>query len=302
LPIPDYQTLMLPFLAVMSDGVVRRATDVGKLLASKFSMSNEEMTERIPSGQSTIFENRIGWARTYLKKACLIEPVLRGQYRITPRGLDVLKSKPPKIDAAFLRQFPEFVDFVNPKNDGQTTGVDAGETPESQTPLEVLESAYQRLRRELADELLQTVRSATPAFFEHLVVDLLVAMGYGGSRKDAGQAVGRTGDDGVDGIIKEDRLGLDGVYIQAKRWTASVGRPEIQSFAGSLEGHRARKGVFITTSQFSKDADEYVKRIEKRIVLINGEQLAQLMIDNDVGVGEVNTYKVKKLDRDYFEE
>lgn len=302
MPIPDYQTVMLPFLAAMSDGVVRRATDVGKLLASKFSLSNEEMTERIPSGQSTIFENRVGWARTYLKKAGLIEPVLRGQYRITPRGLDVLKSNPPKIDAAFLRQFPEFVEFVSPKNDGQTTGVDVEETPESQTPSEVLDSAYQRLRRELADELLQTVRSATPAFFEHLVVDLLVAMGYGGSLKDAGQAVGRTGDDGVDGIIKEDRLGLDAVYIQAKRWTASVGRPEIQTFAGSLEGHRARKGVFITTSQFSKDADEYVKRIEKRIVLINGEQLAQLMMDYGVGVSEVDTYKVKKLDRDYFEE
>jgi restriction system protein len=168
--------------------------------------------------------------------------------------------------------------------------------------LEVLESAYQRLRRELADELLQTVRAATPAFFEHLVVDLLVAMGYGGSLKDAGQAVGRTGDDGVDGIIKEDRLGLDAVYIQAKRWTAVVGRPEVQAFAGSLEGHRARKGVFITTSQFSKDAGEYVTRIEKRIVLIDGEQLAQLMMDFGVGVTEVDTYKVKKLDRDYFEE
>ncbi len=214
----------------------------------------------------------------------------------------MLKSKPLKIDVAFLKQFPEFVEFLSPKSDAQTPGSDAAVTPENQTPLEILENAYQRLRRELADELLQTVRSATPAFFEHLVVDLLVAMGYGGSLKDAGQALGRTGDDGIDGIIKEDRLGLDAVYIQAKRWTASVGRPEIQAFAGSLEGQRARKGVFITTSQFSKDADEYVKRIEKRIVLINGEQLAQLMIEHDVGVDLVNTYKVKKLDRDYFDE
>ena len=263
-------------------------------------MNDAEMTKRIPSGQSTIFENRVGWARTYLKKAGLIEAVLRGQYRITQRGLDVLKSKPSKIDGALLKQFPEFVEFISPQK-GQTTGAEA-ETPESQTPLEVLESAYQRLRREVADELLQAVRSATPAFFEHLVVDLLVAMGYGGSLEDAGQAVGRTGDDGVDGIIKEDRLGLDAVYIQAKRWTASVGRPEVQAFAGSLEGHRARKGVFITTSQFSKDADEYVKRIEKRIVLINGEQLAQLMLDYGIGVSDVATYTVKKLDHDYFEE
>jgi restriction system protein len=286
----------------MSDGAVRRATDVGKLLSSQFKMSDAEMTERLPSGQSTIFENRVGWARTYLKKAGLIEPVLRGQYRITPRGLDVLKSKPLRIDAAFLKQFPEFVEFISPKNDGQTIDTRVIESPESQTPLEVLDGAYQRLRRELADELLQTVRAATPAFFEHLVVDLLVAMGYGGSLKDAGQAVGRTGDDGVDGIIKEDRLGLDAVYIQAKRWTAVVGRPEVQAFAGSLEGHRARKGVFIATSQFSRDAREYVTRIEKRIVLIDGEQLAQLMMDFAVGVTEVDTYSVKKLDRDYFEE
>jgi restriction system protein len=293
---------MLPFLTAMSDGNVHRVTDVGQLLSTQFNLTDAETNERIPSGQSTIFDNRIGWARTYLKKAGLIEPVLRGQYRITPRGLDVLKSKPSRIDAAFLKQFPEFIQFVSPKEDGQTAGVETVEPSESQTPLEVLESAYQRLRRELADELLQTVKSAAPAFFEHLVVDLLVAMGYGGSLKDAGQAVGRTGDDGVDGIIKEDRLGLDAVYIQAKRWTASVGRPEIQAFAGSLEGHRARKGVFITTSQFSKDAREYVTRIEKRIVLIDGEQLAQLMMDYGVGVSEVDTYKVKKLDHDYFED
>ncbi len=302
MPIPDYQTVMLPFLIAMSDENVHRATDVGKLLAEQFNMNEAEMAERIPSGQSTIFENRVGWARTYLKKAGLIEPVLRGQYRITPRGLDVLKSKPSRIDTAFLKQFPEFVEFVSPKQDGQATGVDAIEATESQTPLEVMESAYQGLRRELADELLQTVRTAHPSFFERLVVDLLVAMGYGGSLKDAGQAVGRPGDGGIDGIIKEDRLGLDAVYIQAKRWAASVGRPEIQAFAGSLEGHRARKGVFITTSQFSKDAREYVTRIEKRIVLIDGEQLAQLMMDFGVGVTEVDTYKVKKLDHDYFEE
>jgi restriction system protein len=302
LPIPDYQTVMLPFLAAMSDGNVHRVTDLGKILSSQFMMTDAEMTERIPSGLSTIFENRIGWARTYLKKAGLIEPVSRDQYRITARGLDLLKSKPSKIDAALLKQFPEFIEFISPKADGQTAPVEPVEPSESQTPLEVLESAYQRLRRELADELLQTVTAAAPAFFEHLVVDLLVAMGYGGSLKDAGQAVGRTGDDGVDGIIKEDRLGLDAVYIQAKRWTASVGRPEIQAFAGSLEGHRARKGVFITTSQFSKDAREYVTRIEKRIVLIDGEQLAQLMMDFGVGVSEVDTYKVKKLDHDYFED
>jgi restriction system protein len=303
LPIPDYETLMLPFLDVLSDGTVRHVREVRKLLGEKFRLTDQELAERLPSGQDGVFSNRVGWARTYLKKAGLIEPVLRGQYRITSRGTELLKSKPPKINGVVLRQYPEFLDFINPKGSGPSPAT--AEEPkqlETNTPQEVLGSAYQQIRRELADELLQTVRTATPGFFEQLVVDLLVAMGYGGSRKDAGQAVGRTGDDGIDGIIKEDRLGLDTVYIQAKRWGNVVGRPEVQAFAGSLEGHRARKGVFITTSQFTKDAREYVTRIEKRIVLVDGEQLAQLMMDFGVGVTEVDTYEVKKLDRDYFEE
>ncbi len=301
MPTPDYQSLLLPFLAILSDGAVRHVRDIQKVLASEFKLTEQDLAERIPSGQSTLLENRTGWARTYLKKAGLIEPVERGQYRITSRGMEVLKAKPSRIDVAYLKQFPEFTDFIHSKDDAHEIAVDH-ESIESQTPLEVLEHAYQQLRRELADELLQTVRSATPSFFEHLVVELLVAMGYGGSLKDAGQAVGRTGDDGVDGIIKEDRLGLDAVYIQAKRWADVVGRPEVQAFAGSLEGHRARKGVFITTSKFTKDARDYVTRIEKRIVLVDGEQLTQLMMDFGIGVTEVETYKVKKLDRDYFEE
>lgn len=292
---------MLPFLRALSDGRVRHFSEVREQLEGEFKLSEEELALRIPSGRYGLFDSRAGWARTYLKKAGLIEPALRGQYKITARGLNVLKSPPSRLDVAYLRQFPEFVEFLSPKADGKEIGIEVAEVQESQTPVEVLEGAYQRLRRELADELLQTVGAATPGFFEHLVVDLLVAMGYGGSLKDAGKAVGRVGDDGVDGIIKEDRLGLDAIYIQAKRWTAVVGRPEIQSFAGSLEGNRARKGVFITTSQFSKDAREYVTRIEKKIVLIDGQELAQLMIDFGVGVTEVDTYKVKKLDRDYFE-
>ncbi len=302
MPIPDYQTIMLPFLNLLSDGNTYRVSEVVKVLASHFAISDAELTARIPSGQPTIFENRVGWSRTHLKKAGLIEPVLRGSYRISPRGMEVLRSKPAKIGVPFLKQFPEYIDFITPKGDGQTQGIAMAEPSDSQTPLELLEGAYQRLRKELADELLQTIRAATPAFFERLVVDLLVKMGYGGSLKDAGQAVGRTGDDGVDGIIKEDRLGLDAIYVQAKRWEAVVGRPDVQAFAGSLEGHRARKGVFIATSQFSKEAREYVTRFEKKIVLVDGEQLAQLMMDFGVGVTEGDTYKVKKLDRDYFEE
>jgi len=307
LPIPDYQTLMLPSLIVMSDEKPYRIADLAKVVASEFSLTEAELEQRIPSGTSTVLESRLAWARAYLKKAGLVEPVTRGQYgqyRITKRGLDILKSRPQRIDNAFLKRFPEFAEFVNPKEDGQTVGIQPVETHETGTPLEILETQYQRLRRELADEVLQSVLAASPSFFEHLVVELLVAMGYGGSLKDAVHAVQRRGasDDGIDGIIKEDRLGLDAIYIQAKRWGTSVGRPEVQAFAGSLEGHRARKGVFITTSQFTKDALDYVNRIEKRIVLIDGNDLARYMIDFGVGVTPGETYHVKKLDRDYFEE
>ena len=302
MPIPDYQTLMQPFLSILSDGKDRHMRQIGALLANRYKLTEHELEERIPSGLATVFDNRVGWARTYMKKAGLIEPTARGVYRITDRGKAALNSNASRIDVGYLKRFPEFLEFLKPKNETHSGEEHLQDHSDEQTPLEVLEAAYQRLRRELADEILQTVRLSTPSFFERLVVEVLVAMGYGGSLKDAGKAVGRTGDDGVDGIIKEDRLGLDVVYIQAKRWVAVVGRPDLQAFAGSLEGHRAKKGVFISTSQFSKDAREYVNRIEKRIVLIDGEQLAQLMIDYGVGVVDVGTYHVKKLDRDYFEE
>lgn len=303
--IPDYETIMLPLMKVLSDGRVHHVGDVRSVLAGEFKLSTEDLAERLPSGKDTVFRNRVGWATTYLKRAGLIESVDRGHYRITSRGSEVLKSKPAKIDGALLKQFPEFLQAMDSRRDvqlGDGAKPEIAEPAETQTPQEVLDSAYHQILRGLADELLQTVRSASPTFFEHVVVELLVAMGYGGSLKDAGKAVGRTGDDGIDGIIKGDRLGFDAVYIQAKRWTAVIGRPEVQAFAGSLEGIRARKGVFITTSQFTKEAREYVQRIEKKIVLIDGEELAQFMIEFGVGVTEGETYKVKKLDHDYFEE
>ncbi|MEO8099308.1 MAG: restriction endonuclease [Acidobacteriota bacterium] len=300
MPIPTYEDLMLPFLRLLEPGETHHIRTVGERIASELRLGEQELAQLIPSGQSTVFANRLGWARTYLKKAGLIEPVARAQYRITPRGKELLKSKLSKIDGSVLRQYPEFLDFVKPRTDEKS----AEEIVSSEvgTPLEILEASYERLRRQLVDELLQAIRSSSPAFFERLVVEVLVAMGYGGSLKDAGQAVGRSGDGGIDGIIKEDRLGLDQIYVQAKRWTSTVGRPEIQAFAGSLEGHRARKGVFITTSQFSSDARDYVTRIEKRIVLIDGEELAGWMIDFGVGVADVASYHVRKLDPDYFEE
>ncbi|MDP2659786.1 MAG: restriction endonuclease, partial [Dehalococcoidia bacterium] len=207
-------------------------------------------------------------------------------------------TKPPEINAKSLRKFPEFAEFVNLSSQGNRN--DGEETKADQTPQEVLEASYQNLRRELAQELLLQIKKCPPRFFEKLVVDVLVAMGYGGSRKDAGQAVGQSGDGGIDGIIKEDKLGLDVVYVQAKRWEAPVGSPVVQAFSGSLDGQRSRKGVLITTSRFSPQAAEYVNRIEKRIVLIDGEQLAQLMIDHGIGVTEISTYAVKKMDLGYF--
>jgi len=234
------------------------------------------------------------------EKAGLLESTGRGKFRITNRGLEILRSNPTGINTRFLKQFPEFLEFQNLSR--QENKQDEKDEEPSRTPEEVLEGSYQDLRRDLAQELLNRVKNSSPRFFERLVVDLLVALGYGGSRRDAGQAVGQSGDGGIDGIIKEDKLGLDVVYIQAKRWEATVGRPIVQAFAGSLEGQKARKGVLITASQFSQEAKDYVNRIEKKIVLIDGEQLAQLMIDHGIGVTEVASYTVKKVDHDYFDD
>jgi restriction system protein len=231
-----------------------------------------------------------------MKKAGLLDTPRRGNIAITSRGREVLSSAPKRIDVAFLQQFPEFVEFRAVRRDKPP------EPPPIETPEEVLEDAIQTLRDNLASDLLKQVRSSSPHLFEKVVVELLVKMGYGGSLKDAGQAVGRSGDEGIDGIIKEDRLGLDIIYIQAKRWANTVPRPEIQKFAGALQGQRAKKGVFITTSDFTKDAREYASKIDSKIILIDGEQLAQYMIDHNIGVAPVGSYEVKRVDSDYFAE
>jgi len=300
--IPDYQTVMLPLLRFLGDGRERVMDEVEEALAEEFGLTAEERRRRIPSGQMTIMRNRAGWARTYLKKAGLIESTRRGHFRIADRGRTVLDGEPHRIDNRFLNQFAEFVAFrethrVRSENE---CGL-SSPSPEA-TPEEALDAAYQGLRDDLEADVLEEVKKASPSFFERVVVDLLVRMGYGGSLRDAGQAVGKSGDGGIDGIIKEDRLGLDVIYVQAKRWEGTVGRPEIQKFAGALQGHRARKGVFITTSSFSSDAVEYVSRIESKIVLMGGEALAKNMIDYGVGVSTVRSYEVKKIDTDYFSE
>jgi restriction system protein len=297
--IPDYQSIMLPLLKLAGDGEEHSLRETIDTLADRFDLTNEERRELLPSGRQPTFDNRVGWARTYMKKAGLLKATRRGYYQITERGRGVLEQDPPEINNAFLRQFPAFIDFQTPKPKIEE-GV--SELDDSATPEEEIEAAYQNLREGLVDDLLETVKSCSPAFFEQLVIDLLVAMGYGGTRKDAGQAIGRSGDGGIDGIIKEDRLGLDIVYIQAKKWEGTVGRPEIQKFAGALEGQRARRGVFITTSAFSSKAREYVSRIGSKIVLIDGHTLAQLMMDFDIGVTSVATYELKRVDSDYFTE
>ncbi|MGK2913494.1 MAG: restriction endonuclease [Porticoccaceae bacterium] len=297
--IPDYQSIMLPLLRFAADGIEHSVRDAIESLSREFGLTDAENNELLPSGQQPRFDNRVAWARSYLSKAALLESTRRGYFRITRRGQDTLSGKPEKINVRFLDQFPEFVEFRTKRREQEeaTTRIP---TETLQTPGELLESAYQELRENLSAELLKILTECSPSFFERLVIDVLVKMGYGGSRTDAGKAIGRSGDEGIDGIINEDRLGLDVIYLQAKRWQTRVGRPEIQKFAGALQGHRAKKGIFITTSDFSREAEDYVAKIDSKIVLIDGERLAQLMIDYNVGVAPVTSYETKKIDSDYF--
>ena len=312
--IPDYQTLMVPLLELAGDGREHAMREAVEELSTTFQLTGAERRELLPSGQQPTFDNRVHWARTYLKAARLLDSPRRGYFKITSKGSDLLAKRPDRIDVRFLSQFPEFLEFrsrrgtrVKPQPAPPPRSSEAHEgteTPEEQTetPEEQVEGAYEDIREGLAAELRQQVRDSSPAFFERLVVDLLVRMGYGGTRQDAGEAIGGTGDGGIDGIIKEDRLGLDIVYVQAKRWEGQVGRPEIQKFAGALQGQRARKGVFITTSSFSREAEDYARSIDSKIILIDGARLAQLMIDFNVGVTPFATYELKKVDADYFAE
>ncbi|HVB85775.1 MAG TPA: restriction endonuclease [Candidatus Dormibacteraeota bacterium] len=305
--VPDYQSLMLPLLEFVAEkGGDVSAGEAYDALAERLGLSSDDLREVLPSGSQGTFENRVAWASTYLRKAGLLESSRRGFYRISPRGGELLSNKPTRIDVKLLNNYPEFVEFRQRKG---TRSLGKEATPSTlpdkgaSTPSEALENAYENLRDELADELLGKLKKASPAFFERVVVELLVKMGYGGSRLDAGKAIGRSGDGGIDGIIKEDKLGLDVVYIQAKRWDSNaVGRPDVMQFAGALQAQRAAKGIFITTSRFTDDARNYVTQIGSKIVLIDGEQLSDLMIDHDVGVSTVASYPVKKVDSDYFDE
>lgn len=301
--IPDYQTIMLPLLQLAGDGQEHRFRDAIEQLASQFELTDSERSELLPSGTAPLFDNRVGWARTYLKQAGLLQSPKRGIFRITSDGMALLVEKPSRINVDLLDRYAAFQEFRTRKRDRNE--VEAHEIVaapiEDQTPEDTLATAYQRLRKNLESDLLEQIKAASPTFFERLVIDLLVAMGYGGSRRDAGRAIGKSGDGGIDGIIKEDKLGLDVIYVQAKRWEGVVGRPEIQKFAGALQGQRANKGVFITTSNFTREAAEYSNIINSKIILIDGERLAGLMVDHNVGVSLLGVYELKKIDSDYFE-
>lgn len=303
---PTYQDAMRPILAALSDGKERARRSFAEIVADHFELSPEERAQLLPSGKGLVVRSRAGWALTYLKQAGLVSLPKRGWYVITDDGRAALKSNPARIDVKTLMQYESFRLFHarsrsdDSGNDGDE--VDGEELVPSIPPDEELERAYTRLRESVEVELLNTIKGVTPAFFEQLVIDLLVRMGYGGNRAEAARAIGGTGDGGIDGVIDEDRLGLDSIYVQAKRWQDSVGRPEIQKFAGALQGQRATKGIFITTATFSKDAVEYAARIGTRIVLVDGKRLASLMFEYDVGISPKRSFVVKDIDGDYFED
>lgn len=302
--IPTYEEIMLPFLKHLADGQEHALSETVEALSKHFGLTDKELRELLPSGRQPVFRNRVGWARTYMKKAGLLTSPKRAHFKITERGQKLLKENPKELTANFLTRYDEFVEFksIRREKGSGANQPEIFETDTDKTPEESLEYAYQKLKSDLSKELLDIVKSCSPAFFEKLVIDLLIAMGYGGSRKEAGQAMGKSGDGGIDGIINEDKLGLDIIYLQAKRWENSVPVKEIRDFTGALASKKAKKGIFITTSTFPNSVYEFVRQVEYKIILIDGVRLAELMIENNVGLSIVNTYHVKTIDTDYFEE
>ncbi|MBL8756214.1 MAG: restriction endonuclease [Planctomycetes bacterium] len=301
--IPDFQSLMLPALQhIASCKTEIRVLDLSRALAAKFALTEDELRRQLPSGRAPMFYNRVQWAVFHMRKAGLLNTPKRAHVVATERGHELLLRNVDRIDLRLLGEFPEFRTFRAGSTEPQDALARAShDRTETETPAEAMEHNFHSLRTALATDLLDRVKAATPDFFEQLVVELLVKMGYGGSRSDAGEALGRSGDEGIDGIIKEDRLGLDAIYIQAKRWKDKpVGRPDIQQFAGALSGQGAHKGIFLTTSRFTDDAREFIKRISTKIVLVDGELLANLMIDHGIGVSTETTYEIKRIDSDYF--
>lgn len=298
--VPDFQSFFKPLLEIASDRNEHSLAETRSLIAKQMQLTDEDLNELLPSGTQTKFDNRIAWAKSYFIQAKVLESSKRAYFKITDRGLELLKQNHSRIDIKILNQYPEFLEFHTSKTSkGQTIEISQ---IQDETPEEILQKAYQNIRNELSGDLLNRIKTNTPQFFENLVVDLMIALGYGGSHREAGQSLGKSGDEGIDGIIKEDKLGLDVIYLQAKRWEGTVGRPEIQKFVGALHGKRAKKGVFITTGKFSQDAVTYVETIDPKVILIDGRMLSELMIDYNLGVSVSVNYEIKKIDNDYFEE
>jgi len=303
--IPTFDEFMLPMLEVLADGQEHSLQEFYGRLAEHFNLIESDRNERLPSGKQTVLHNRIGWARTYLKKAELLNATKRAHFVISDTGRTLLSENPEKIDKDTLMRFEPYIEWTSQKSPSVASRKDDVTTlsKDDQTPLEAIETAAGELNSELTDELLSMVLDLSPQFFEQLIVDLMIAMGYGGGNEKAGQTTQYSNDGGVDGIINEDPLGLDRIYLQAKRYSeGTVGAPEVQSFSGALDGKQAKKGVFITTSKFSSKAIEFASRIDKSIILIDGQRLAKLMIQNDLGVNTRYTYKIKQIDTDYFTE
>lgn len=299
--IPDFQSFFKPLLEIAADGKEHSMKEARELIAQKMTLSPEDLKELLPSGTQTKYDNRIAWAKSYFVQAKVLEAPRRAFFQITDRGRDLLKKNYERIDVKILNQYAEFVEFHTLKTI-PTTDHNQQDALPLDTPEETLQKAYQNIRGDLAAEILEKIKGNSPQFFERLVVDIMVALGYGGSRADAGKSVGQSGDEGIDGIIKEDRLGLDVIYLQAKRWDGTVGRPEIQKFVGALHGKRAKKGVFLTTGRFSEDAVRYVESIDPKVILIDGRNLTELMIDYGLGTSTTAKYEIKKVDTDYFTE
>jgi len=295
--VPDFQSFFKPLLDFAADGNEHSIQETRNAIATRMSLSEEDMNERLPSGIQTKFDNRVAWAKSYFIQAQVLRASRRAHFKITQRGIELHRKGLKRIDVKVLNQYPEFIEFHKAKGSKEEEPAPQGETPE-----ELLQRAYESIRSDLAGQILEKIKSNSPPFFEKLVVDLMVAMGYGGSRADAGRSIGGSGDEGVDGIIKEDRLGLDVVYLQAKRWEGTVGRPEVQKFVGALHGKRAKKGVFITTGKFSDDSKKYVETIDPKVILIDGRALAELMIDFSLGTTTSGTYEIKRIDSDYYAE
>ena len=305
--IPEFQSFFHPFLKFSSDKKEHSLKEVRDYLTNHFSLSEEEKSEKVPSGTQTKFDNRIYWTKSYFIKAKLLEATKRAHFKITDEGLTFLAKFQEKITIKDLKEIEEFREFSSRSNSPHKKNIkniDEVQVEDSKTPLETLEDSFLFIQKQLANELLEKIKTNSWQFFEDLVVDLMVAMGYGGSRNTAGKQIKRTNDEGIDGIIDEDKLGLDVIYLQAKRWTkdSGIGRPEIQRFVGALHGKRARKGVFITTGHFSKSAYDYVKTIDPKVILIDGDKLSHLMIEYNLGTSIIESYSIKKLDLDYFEE